>query len=174
MIPLLTLLALSSTLFAQSPLLQEVDSLFRAGEYERVELLVLRAERQPELDTGDQVTLQLLGGYSMIMLERVDDAKAHFVAALEIDSSLTLDPVTVSPKFRVVFDDVRRQWRADHLSKPPAEITREVSTYRSARRESHLVNLLIPGTGFLREGKTLRGALHLAAQVAVTALWLSS
>lgn len=173
MILLLALLTFCSSLFAQSSLISEADSLFRAGDYERVELLVLRAERATDVTTYDLVGLHLVGGYSMIMLDRPGDARRHFRAALDADSSLTLDPITVSPKFRVVFDEVKQQWQMDHAAPSTIGEIHEETTYHSARRESHLLNLLIPGAGFLREGRTARGAIHMVAQVAITALWLS-
>lgn len=173
MIFVLAFLALCSTLFAQSSLSSEADSLFHAGDYERVELLTLRAANNPELPDTQRISLELLGGYSLIMLNRETDARVHFQRALEIDSTLSLDPVQVSPKFRVVFDDVKSEWLTRRIQNIPSSRVREVAGWRHASSESHLLNLILPGAGFLNERQSVRGVVHIIAQTAITALWLS-
>lgn len=173
MIRLIVFLFACSTLFAQTDLLHEADSLFHAAEYERVKLLVLRAERQFDLPDSQRVALDLLGAYSLIMLGREEAAREHFMRVLEVDSMLTLDPVRVSPKFRVVFDDVKAQFlsrRAQNLL-PGEPVTGIVKI--GARTESHAMNLIVPGSGFLREGKTIRGLSHLLLQGLSAGLWLT-
>lgn len=173
MILVVALLALCSSLFAQTNVRAEADSLFRIGDYERVELVVLRAARQTDLTAPDKIALELLGGYALIMLNREADARAHFEQAIDLDSTLVLDPVQVSPKFRVVFDDVKQEWLTKRTRSIPTSQIREVTTYQHARSESHLLNLALPGAGFVREGKTVRGLIHFAAQATFTILWLS-
>ncbi|MCL4306212.1 hypothetical protein KJZ99_09880 [bacterium] len=151
----------------------QADSLFRLGEYEQVELLVLRADRQGDLPTTDRVALELLGGYSLIMLERESEARAHFARALELDSALVLDPIQVSPKFRTVFDDVKREWMSTRTMDVPTAAIREFTIQQGARPSSQLLNLALPGAGFLAEGRSVRGLIYIAAQAGVTALWLS-
>ena len=173
MIWLFVLLLSCSGLFAQTTLRSEADSLFYAGDYERVELIVLRSARSTELPDSQRVALELLGGYSLIMLSREPEARSHFQRALELDSTLTLDPVQVSPKFRVVFDDVKSEWQASRIQNIPATRVKEVTLWQGAGIESHLLNLAVPGTGFLHEKKYLRGVIHIVAQAAVTILWLN-
>lgn len=173
MIRLIVVLMTFSSLFAQSDLVLEADSLFHVADYERVELLVLRAERQSDLADSQRVALELLGGFSLIMLGREQDARAHFVQALEADSALTLDPVEISPKFRVVFDDVKSEWLANRTLPETESVMLPVYRSVSARPESHALNLLVPGSGFMREGKTVRGLIHFALAATSTALWLT-
>ncbi|MBK6910417.1 MAG: hypothetical protein IPH10_05725 [bacterium] len=180
------LLILFLALTAQANVLSEADSLFHAGDYDRVELLALRAEQSNDLPDSERVALELLGGYSLIMLGREDDARVHFTHALELDSTLTLDPVVVSPKFRVVFDELKRDWLASRATEvSPDDPTRKVtdqgtrieSVRRSATRPARLsavrLNFLCPGAGFVREGRVARGLLHAGVTVVLTGLWLS-
>lgn len=173
MIRLLAVLFICTALYAQDDLLSEADSLFRAGEYEHVELLVLRAERQFNLADSQLVALELLGGYALIMLERVEDARSHFQRVLELDSTTLLDPVLVSPKFRVVFDEVKADYLFNRAQELPTQQKLYGTTRVGARPESQVMNLIVPGAGFLREGKPVRGAAHLIVQGVAAALWLT-
>jgi hypothetical protein len=155
----------TQTAFAECDLCQEADSLFAAGEFEKVEMLVLRlGTDQGEMSDADYANLQVTAGFAMIMLDRETDARRYFNRALDKNPSLTLHPVQVSPKFRIVFDDVKL-----HRSIVPNE-TPEVH-YRGASPRSHLLNLALPGVGQLREGR-LRGILYLTAQAASLGLWI--
>ncbi len=173
MIWILALLISCSGLYAQSSLRAEVDSLFLVGDYERVELLVLRAASDAAIPDTQRVALELTGGYALIMLEREAEARSHFQRALELDSTLTLDPIQVSPKFRVVFDDVKSDWQTRRIQDVPTTRVQEIVSWRGAEPKSRLLNLAVPGTGFLAEKKFVRGAVHFAAQAALTVLWLS-
>lgn len=136
---------------------QEVDSLFNAGEFEQIELIMLRiGNNQGNLSDADFLSMKTTAGFAMIMLDREADARRYFMEALALDPNLTLDPVLVSPKFRVVFDDVKAS-----MQNTPVE--QEDKMYVGARPSSHVMNLLLPGVGQLREG-SLRGAIYLAAQ----------
>ncbi|MBL0060710.1 MAG: hypothetical protein IPP40_04280 [bacterium] len=172
MIWLFALLVSCSGLLAQTSLRAEADSLFYTGDYERVELLVLRASRNAEIPDSQRVALELLGGYSLIMLQREAEARSHFQRALELDSTLVLDPVQVSPKFRIVFDDVKSEWQASRIQSIPTARVKEVTVWKGASIGSHLLNFAVPGTGFLNEKKYARGIIHFAAQAALTVLWL--
>lgn len=163
-------------LSAQASVLSEADSLFHAGQYEQVELLALRAERQQDISSDEQVKLELLSGYALIMLSREGDARAHFGQALDLDSTLALDPVEVSPKFKVVFDDLKQSWLAARAAQ--AETPKMVDeampvVSHSASPSSVRSNFIIPGSGFLREGKTGRGLVHLGLTAVCAGLWLS-
>jgi hypothetical protein len=150
---------------AESDLCRQADSLFAAGEFEKVETVVLRlGTDQGEMSDADYANLQVTAGFAMIMLEREADARRFFDYALNKNPDLTLDPVLVSPKFRSVFDDVKI-----HRSIVQNE-TPEV-LYRGASPRSHLLNLALPGVGQLREGR-LRGILYLTAQAASLGLWI--
>jgi hypothetical protein len=157
------LLALSAllfslqTAFAESDLNRQADSLFEAGEFEKVEILALRlGQDQGQASDEEYANLQVTAGFAMIMLDRETDARGYFSRALDKNPDLTLDPVLVSPKFRIVFDDVKLHRSIIRSEKPEM-------LYRGASPRSQLMNLALPGVGQLREGR-LRGALYLAAQ----------
>ena len=148
---------------AQTDLKHTADSLFTAGKFEQVELLMLRVgSDQGDLTDTEFASMKTTAGFAMIMLDREIDARRYFTEALKINPDLTLDPVMISPKFRVVFNDVKA-----NLQKAEAEAEPELmkTVYRGASPGSHLLNLVLPGAGQLREGY-LRGGIFLAAQTA--------
>ena len=150
---------------AESSELAAADSLFQVGKFEAVELMVLRLGEQPETMTADEYAdLQTLAGFSMIMLDREDSARDYFLKALEAKPELALDPIQVSPKFRIVFDEVKESFEA----RETPTLAVPSSTIRSS---SHLLNLLLPGIGQIREDYTLRGVGWLTVQLA-SAGWL--
>lgn len=153
-----------------APDLLAVDSAFVKGEYERVELLTLRIlQGDAELTANEAARLNLTAGYALIMLGRETDARAFFAQALDAAPDLTLDPVQVSPKFRVVFDEVKaehaRRRAAHRAAADSAGVSAALWTGR-ARPQSLLLNLALPGAGAWREGHRLRGAATLAVQAA--------
>ncbi|MBU0507639.1 hypothetical protein KKH27_02205 [bacterium] len=158
------LLGFNIAAWASSPLRSEVDSAFTAGQYERVELLVLRAgPLLPELAVEDRVTINLTAGFAMIMLERENDAREYFRRALDADPTVRLDPIRISPKFRVIFDEVKGTYRAqDRIhSNPP----HQVILMAGPRTRSVLTNLVVPGSGHWLEGNRWRGAIVFGTQL---------
>jgi hypothetical protein len=160
-----------------------IDSAFSAGQYDQVELLVLRElQSDTTLNPDETAHLCLLAGYSLIMLNRESDARAYFSRALDAIPNLQLDPVQVSPKFRMVFDDVAAHHVAKKATAPaestPANALPQITTNQSAQQprtiapSSQLLNLVLPGAGQIREGHTLRGAAILTTQVATLGVFL--
>jgi hypothetical protein len=160
---LLTIILFTQLASAQLNPLKQADSLFATGEFEKVEMLVLRlGADQGALSDADYADLQITAGFAMIMLDREADARLYFERALDKNPDLTLDPVLISPKFRIVFDDVKIHHNDAQKEKPD-------KLYRGASSRSHLLNLALPGAGQIREGR-LRGILYLTAQAASVAL----
>lgn len=159
---LLTTLLLSLVLCprcARADLPASVDSAFARGQYEQVELLVLRQAAQlTALPASDRVRVELTAGYALIMLGREADAREHFRRALDADPNTRLDPVRISPKFRTVFDDVKATYRRE---------TRPLPVVASGPRpRAVLLNLALPGTGQMIEGRPWRGTILFTAQLA--------
>ena len=151
---------------AESNPRQQADSLFAAGEFEKVEMLVLRlGGEQGAMSDSDYVGLQVTAGFAMIMLDREADARRYFETALDKNAGLALDPVLISPKFRIVFDDVKIHRDMPRNGKPA--VLQTGADYRS-----HLLNLVLPGAGLIREGR-LRGIGYLAAQAAAVTYMIS-
>lgn len=171
-------LSLLTALPAMADFQQElllVDSAFAEGRYEQVELLALRIlHGEEQLSADERARLNLTAGYALIMLGRERDARSYFERALDAVPDLTLDPVQVSPKFRVIFDEVK----AARPEKQPEETDVSGEAGDSQGREnlamqplrpspgSHVMNLLIPGSGQWNEGKKLRGAVWFTLQAA--------
>jgi len=146
----------------QSQLLA-IDSAFVKGQYQDVELLTLRLLQSPEqLSAQERARVNLTAGYALIMQGREPEAREYFSRALDAEPTLTLDPVQVSPKFRVVFDEVK----ASHpIAKP--EVKPAPPTIRNGPSQAAVIsNLIIPGSGLWREGYPIRGGVFILAQAA--------
>jgi hypothetical protein len=165
-IPLL-LFYLSITSFAATEIQQAellmIDSAFINADYERVELLSLRLlQNEQSLTPQEAARVHVTTGYALIMLNRDDEARDHFRRALDAEPELTLDPVQVSPKFRVVFDDVKSEYQ----KKKTAPMTETRIEQRGVSNAALISNLFIPGSGQWREGKKVRGAIIFTLQAA--------
>jgi hypothetical protein len=151
--------------FAQSkPDLLAVDSAFVSGQYEQTELLALRIlQGSYALSADERARLNVTMGYAAIMLGRETDARVDFARALDAVPDLELDPVQVSPKFRVVFDEVK-------AGRSSASVKEEIG-YSQVRsiRIARLTNLVVPGSGQWQEGKKWRGAIVFGLQAATVA-----
>jgi hypothetical protein len=148
----------------QSQLLA-VDSAFVQGEYPQVELLTLRLlQGNPDLTSQERSHLNLTAAYALIMMNRETEAREYFRNALDAEPDLTLDPVQVSPKFRMVFDEVKSSYSAKHDNATPLMARQPV--HQPPAQRIMLTNLIIPGSGQWREGRRLRGAAYFLAQAA--------
>jgi hypothetical protein len=156
------LLFLPFSAIAQSkPDLLAVDSAFVGAQYEKAELLALRVlQGDFHLSPDERARLNLTMGYSAIMLGREEDARSYFARALDAVPDLELDPVQVSPKFRVVFDEVKAGLRRQ-VDKEDVQLSQAHSI-----RVARLSNLLVPGVGQWLEGRTWRGAVVFVVQAA--------
>jgi hypothetical protein len=170
---ILLLVSLASLVFAEQSELLKLDSAFVNGEYEKVELLALRILHSADtLRSNDRARVNLTTGYALIMLDRESDAREYFKQALDAAPELNLDPIQVSPKFKVIFDEVKASYKRNvtpMISKGSGSLASQ-----SISRPTHkalLLNLIAPGTGQINEGHTLRGAFYLGAQV-LSAAWL--
>lgn len=144
---------------------QAVDSAYAQGQFERVELLVLRAQSQiAQMPLADRANINLTAGFALIMLERETDAREYFRRALDADPTIHLDPVRISPKFRVVFDDVKASYRVREDAAVQSSLSRPIM--EGPRRSSVLANLLVPGAGQWHEGQKVRGAALFITQCA--------
>lgn len=174
---LLLFLAAAVARAADSPDLLAVDSAFVNGQYEEVELLVLRTlQSNPALPQPDVARLNLTAGYSMILLGREDDARRYFNRALDAEPETTLDPVQVSPKFRIVFDEVKASRPAPVSKSAPLirpqsnDPAQQAAAPQPSLRGALLANLVLPGSGLFVSGRRLEGVALFAAQAATTAI----
>jgi hypothetical protein len=166
---LVTLLALGGRAAAQSELsaqLLSLDSAFANGQYEQVELLSLRLlQDHPDLTADEVARVNLTAGYALIMLNRETEARRCFARALDAVPDLALDPVQVSPKFRMVFDEVKAA-RPAATGTPPRPLPADTSAQRTSALFARAMrsNLIVPGSGQWKLGYPLRGAVFLGAE----------
>lgn len=152
----------------QSQLLA-IDSAFVKGQYQEVELLTLRLLQSPgELTPQERSRVNLTTGYALIMQGREEDAKEYFHRALDAEPYLVLDPVQVSPKFRVVFDEVKAAHQTTVSQNKLEPVVRESGPSKRAM----ISNLFLPGSGQWREGRPIRGSIFLLAQAASVAAFI--
>ncbi len=167
--------AIATAQSSPPPDLLAVDSAFVEGRYEQVELMTLRLlQGDAELTPDETARLNLTAGYALIMLGRESEARSYFNHALDAVPDLTLDPVQVSPKFRVVFDEVKaaRPAVVDNADQAAAsDQSVQQNTFDQKPRQSmhvapqsQVMNLILPGSGQWREGHPVRGALLFGLQ----------
>lgn len=154
---------------AQSELsaqLLSLDSAFANGQYEQVELLSLRLlQDYPDLTPDEVARVNLTAGYALIMLNREAEARRCFARALDAVPGLALDPVQVSPKFRVVFDEVKAARPAQTEARPgPLPGDTSAQPHSSLFASAMWSNLVVPGSGQWKLGSRLRGALLFGAE----------
>jgi len=92
---------------AQQVALQQAIDLYWNGEYERPLQLL-----GSELDANEVVEGHKYRAFSLVALERNDEALAEFGALLEADPGHTLDAALVSPKIVEVFEQARQNLAA--------------------------------------------------------------
>jgi len=92
---------------AQQVALQQAIDLYWNGEYERTLQLL-----GSELDANEVVEGHKYRAFSLVALERNDEAMAEFGALLEADPGHTLDAALVSPKIVEVFEQARTKLSA--------------------------------------------------------------
>jgi hypothetical protein len=154
-----------------------LDSAFAEGQYERVELLSLRLlQDHPDLTADEVARVNLTTAYALIMLNREAEARRCFARALDAVPDLLLDPVQVSPKFRVVFDEVKASQPAQTAAPAQsAPVDTSAPTAPSLFARAMRSNLIVPGSGQWKLGHRLRGALLLGAEaVCLTVLIINA
>jgi hypothetical protein len=151
-------------------MMSAVDSAFAQGRFEQVELIVLRANQvMDSLPVDERVDICLKAGFAMIMLDRISDARAFFIRALDANPTTQLDPIRISPKFRMVFEEVKSTYRPR-----AAEINaiRGRNVMPARKSSTTIMNLFLPGSGQWSEGRRVRGATTAAIQI-VMAGWFA-
>lgn len=155
------LLNLSGVLSSQDAL-REVGELYYQGYYERAiqKTDSLLAE---DIDTDLSANLHKYAGFCYVALEQNDKAIGEFRLMLELDSTLTLDPLKVSPKIVQVFEEARADFLTT-FAQPPKDTLGVVTSQDSLEIESPLsfrravlFSTLTPGLGQVYSGNKLKG-----------------
>ncbi|UCG42724.1 MAG: tetratricopeptide repeat protein [candidate division WOR-3 bacterium] len=138
--------------------LVQVQDLYRSGEYEQVveQSAVLLADART---IEDSVEAYRLRGFALVALGRNREAAAAFEGLLDVAPGHELDPETVSPKIRAVFDQVK----AGRKPKPEPFVQTEVRTDKVRVGHRASLSVLVPGLAQIRNRKPVRGYLLLGA-----------
>ena len=75
-----------------------LDSIYQAGDYERVVQLAPGFLADSALTAEDSTAASRTYAFALVALGRTDEATAVFRKLLTTDPSMTLDPESVSPK----------------------------------------------------------------------------
>ena len=130
-------------LAASAPL----DSLYQAGEYERVIQLAPALLADSARSPADSSAINRARAFALVALGRTDEAAAVFRLLIAGNPTLALDPGTVSPKIRAVFEGVRAQMV---VTPAPLAVAPVETVYR---RQPTPLTVLVPGLQQVRAGR---------------------
>jgi hypothetical protein len=148
--------------------LSPLDSVYQAGDYERVVQLAPSLLADSARTAADSGAVNRTYAFALVALGRADEAAAVFHRLIARDPSLTLDPEAVSPKIRAVFESVKAQMAAPP---PPPQTVPPETLY--LRRPVPL-SVLIPGLHQMTTGRPLVGyALAGAAALSLAGIAVS-
>jgi hypothetical protein len=150
-------LLLMSVVSSANGILKELDELYYHGDYENV---IKKADslllKDANMDKGFSIKLHEYVGFSYVALDRNDEARVEFLSMLELDSTLTLDPLKVSPKIVQVFEETRSLFprpfvlsAGDSSSALRLNVPKDTSRTGSllSFRKALLYSTLFPGAG---------------------------
>lgn len=161
-------LALCTSPLVPSPssLAPRLDSLYQAGGYERVVQLAPAFLADSARSAADSGSMNRTYAFALVALGRTDEAAAVFRDLIARDPNLTLDPQTVSPKIRAVFDSVKGQMGKTGTapSQGPVRFPGTVPVLPGSvpaeaiyRRQSMPLSVLVPGLCEVRTGRPTVG-----------------
>ncbi len=178
-IPLLlfTLVVFSApNLFAQSAsaadsTLAAIKGMYDSGSYISAELQTRRVLEDKRVNDTMRVQLEKYLGFALVAQGKNESAEEHFINALRLDSSLTLDPVLTSPKILSVFEAAKAQYQAE-LSAGQSKTHGRPKGLSTVSRGPSFRSVLFPGWEQLYRGKRTKGyiLLGVGAAAAVTAI----
>ncbi len=147
--------------------ISEIKNLFDNGSYISAELQARRVLEDRTVSDSARVQLEKYLGFALVAQGRNEAATEHFIKALRLDSSLTLDPVLTSPKILSVFESAKQEFRA-HAEN--SRLTGQVKLLQS--KETTFRALIFPGWDQLHQGRRTKGYLLLGigAAAAVSAI----
>ena len=131
--------------------LAPLDSVYQAGDYERVVQLAPSFLADSAHTVADSINVNRTCAFALVALGRTDEAAAVFRGLIAANPDMTLDPETVSPKIRTVFEDVKAQM----VPAPrPKEVVPAETVYQ---RQPVPLSVLIPGLHQITTGRQFSG-----------------
>jgi len=127
--------------------LTSLDSIYRAGDYERVVQLAPVFLADSARNPAESSSVSRTYAFALVAQGRTDEAAAVFRRLISKDPSMMLDPAAVSPKIRAVFESVKAQTvapPAPHKTVPPETLY---------LRQPVPLSVLVPGLHQIRTGR---------------------
>ncbi|MCL5268315.1 MAG: hypothetical protein M1469_09465 [Bacteroidetes bacterium] len=162
----------AQTLSRADSTIGSIKSLFDNGSYISAELEARRMLEDRTVSDSARVLLEKYLAFSLVAEGKNQPAIEHFVNALRIDSSLTLDPVMTSPKILEVFNTAKEQFRSSsdkELSPSENKVIPRGLIQSGESRGPTFRAILFPGWEQVYEGRETKGYILLGAG-AVTAI----
>ncbi len=144
-----------------TPGVEAIKAAYNQFRYAEVISLSLQSlASTPPPNTREKVEIYTYLAFARVSLGQNEVARKDFEAALELDPKLALDPVYVSPKIIVLFNEVKQQIQArlpEEGQGPPARLddVRAGAAWRS---------LVLPGWGQWYKGQRGKAAAIFAVQ----------
>lgn len=147
----------------EGPSIDRIKEAYNRFHFPEVVSLATQAlQVEPPPSSEARVEIYTYLAFAQIALGKNEEARGAFQAALELDPTLTLDPVLVSPKIIAIFNEVRSALEAKKeketlrpILQPPQEDRRLGGAWRS---------LLLPGWGQLYKGQKRKAIVIFAVQ----------
>jgi hypothetical protein len=143
----------------QDSTLHAIDTLFTNGSYLSSELEARRLLETPGISDSVKAQAEKYVAFSLVAQGQNEAATEHFISAMKLDSSFSLDPVLTSPKIMSVYRDAREQFRIQQLQQPPKneKLMHEEGSGPTLRA------LIFPGWEQIHQGKSTKGYVLLGA-----------
>lgn len=146
--------------------LQSIKSLFDGGSYVSAELQARRELEDKVVSDSTRLQLQKYLAFALVAQGKNEAAIEHFVDALRIDSTLTLDPVMTSPKILSVFETAKQTFRSELYMERSESGKPESFSGSSGRQGPTFRTMVFPGWEQIYEGRKTKGYILLGAGAA--------
>jgi len=143
-----------------------IKSLYDDGSYISAELQARRTLEEKNLSDSARVQLEKYVAFSLVAQGKNDAAVGHFESALEVDSTLTLDPILTSPKILGVFETAKNQFESEleeRRSRTAFGTSTKESSFQCKDSEPTFRAILFPGWEQSFRGETVKGHILLGA-----------
>lgn len=135
----------------------EIREAYQALDYGGAETKARRALATYTDFTVDQlVEIHTLLGLVTFTLNKPEEARRQFEAALSLRENLELDPLFTSPKILAFFEQVKTEWQARNAGTPPPGSIQYIQI-EDRRAGAAMRSLLLPGWGQHYKGERRKG-----------------
>lgn len=150
-------------------LLLAIKALYDNGSYLTAEIEARRLLDTNPLSDSVKVQLQKYIAFALVAQGKNDAAVDHFISALGIDSTLSLDPVLTSPKILSVFQTALAKFQAQKAAKLNEQINQPVKQLGFQPESVTYRAILFPGLEQIHQGRNAKGYMLLGLGLATAA-----